>query len=225
MKYPKANIVRYPTVTRVNHWITAGCFVLLVLSGLAMFHPMLFFLTEFFGGGQWARAAHPWIGTILLLSYGGMIVQFWRDELFTWDDLQWSKSIAKVIVNEEEGVPEAPRFNAGQKLVFWAMAFLVPALFFSGLLIWEVYFSSYTTIEQQRYAMLIHSLCAIAAILVWITHVYSGIWIRGSVSAMMHGHVTPGWAFRHHRKWFRSLVATGSRGPVPNPTSRTEHKS
>ncbi len=47
-----------------------------------------------------------------------------------------AKSIAKVIVNEEEGVPEAPRFNAGQKLVFWAMAFLVPALFFSGLLIW-----------------------------------------------------------------------------------------
>ncbi len=32
--------------------------------------------------------------------------------------------------------------------------------------------------------MLIHSLCAIAAILVRITHVYSGIWIRGSVSAM-----------------------------------------
>ena len=55
-------------------------------------------------------------------------------------------------VNEEEGVPEVARFNAGQKFVFWSMALLVPALFFTGLVIWEVYFSSYTTIEQQRIA-------------------------------------------------------------------------
>jgi formate dehydrogenase subunit gamma len=26
--------------------------------------------------------------------------------------------------------------------------------------------------------------------------------------------VTPGWAWRHHRKWFRGLVASGSRGPT-----------
>ncbi len=225
MRYPKGTIVRYPTATRVNHWITAGCFTLLVLSGLSMFHPMLFFLSELFGGGQWTRAAHPWIGSVLLLSYGGMIVQFWRDELFTRDDFRWSLAIGKVILNEDKGVPDVARFNAGQKMVFWSMAFLVPVLFFSGLVIWEIYFSSYTTIEQQRVALLIHSLCAIGAILVWIVHVYSGIWIRGSVRAMTHGYVTPGWAFRHHCKWFRALVASGSRGPVPNPTVRERPKS
>jgi formate dehydrogenase subunit gamma len=62
---------------------------------------------------------------------------------------------------------------------------------------------------------LVHSLAAVGAIIVWITHVYAGIWIRGSVRAMMHGWVTPGWAFRHHRKWLRRLVETGSRGPIP----------
>jgi formate dehydrogenase subunit gamma len=93
---------------------------------------------------------------------------------------------------------------------------LVPVLFFSGLVIWEVYFFPYTTIETQRIALLIHSLCAIGAIIVWIVHVYAGLWIRGSVRAMMHGYVTPGWAYRHHRKWFRRLVDTGSRGPLPN---------
>ena len=94
------------------------------------------------------------------------------------DDLAWSKAITRVLVNEEEGVPEVARFNAGQKFVFWAMALLVPVLFFSGLVIWEVYFSSYTTIEQQRIALLIHSLAAIAAIIVWIIHVYAGIWVK-----------------------------------------------
>jgi formate dehydrogenase subunit gamma len=216
MSYPKGTIVRYATASRINHWITGACFVLLTLSGLSMFHPMLFFLSELFGGGQWTRAVHPWIGVILMLSYTGLIIQFWRDEMWTRDDLAWMLAIDKVLVNEEEGVPEVPRFNAGQKFVFWAMALLVPVLFFSGLAIWEVYFFPYTTIEQQRIALLIHSLGAIAAILVWIVHVYAGLWIRGSVRAMMHGWVTPGWAYRHHRKWFRRLVDTDSRGPLPN---------
>jgi formate dehydrogenase subunit gamma len=225
MTYPTGTIVRYSTASRINHWITAGCFVLLVLSGLSMFHPLLFFLSALFGGGQWTRAVHPWIGVVLFLSYSGLIIQFWRDEMWTRDDLAWAEAITRVVVNEEEGVPEVARFNAGQKFVFWAMALLVPVLFFSGLVIWEVYFSSYTTIEQQRIALLLHSLAAIAAIIVWIIHVYSGIWIRGAMRAMMHGHVTPGWAYRHHRKWFRRLVETGSRGPVPNADAVSVRKN
>jgi formate dehydrogenase subunit gamma len=225
MTYPKGTIVRYSAASRINHWITGGCFVLLTLSGLSMFHPLLAFLAELFGGGQWTRAVHPWIGVVLLISYSGLIIQFWRDEMWSRDDLAWMGAINRVLVNAEEGVPEVARFNAGQKFVFWAMALLVPVLFCSGLVIWEVYFSSYTTIEQQRIAVLIHSLGAIAAIIVWITHVYAGLWIRGSMRAMLHGYVTPGWAYRHHRKWFRRLVETGSRGPVPNAGVVSARKS
>lgn len=215
MSYPPGTIIRYSAASRINHWITGICFTLLVLSGLAMFHPMLFWLSGLFGGGQWTRAAHPWIGCILFVSYMGLIVQFWRDELPSRDDIRWIRAFDRIIVNDEENVPEVPRFNAGQKFVFWAMALLVPVLLFSGLVIWEVYFSSYTTIPQQRVALLVHSLAAVGAIIVWITHVYAGIWIRGSMRAMLHGWVTPGWAYRHHRKWLRRLVEAGSRGPVP----------
>jgi formate dehydrogenase subunit gamma len=215
MTYPRGSIVRYTTASRINHWITGACFVLLTLSGLSMFDPMLFFLSNLFGGGQWTRAAHPWIGVILFISYTGLILQFWRDEMWSRDDIAWMGAITRVLVNEGEGVPEVARFNAGQTFVFWAMALLIPVLFFTGLVIWEVYFGSATTIEQQRIAVLIHSLAAIAAIIVWIVHVYAGLWIRGSVRAMMHGYVTPGWAYRHHRKWFRRLVETHSRGPLP----------
>jgi formate dehydrogenase subunit gamma len=215
MTYPKGTLIRNTTSARINHWITGGCFVLLLLSGLSMFHPMLFFLSGLFGGGQWTRAMHPWIGIVLLVSYAGLIVQFWRDNMWSRDDLAWMLSIRQVLANEEEGVPEVSRFNAGQKFVFWLMALLVPVLFASGMVIWEVYFAEYTTIEHQRIAVLIHSLAAVAAIIVWITHVYAAIWVRGSVRAMTQGYVTPGWAWRHHRKWLRSLVATGSSGPRP----------
>jgi formate dehydrogenase subunit gamma len=219
MNYPRGTLIRNPTLTRVNHWITGGCFVLLLLSGLSMFDPSLFFLSALFGGGQQTRAIHPWIGIVLFISYAGLIVQFWRDNMWSRDDIAWLRTINRVLVNEEENVPEVPRFNAGQKFVFWSMALLVPALLFTGLVIWEYYFSSYTSIETQRVAVLIHSLAAIAAILVWIIHVYAAIWVKGSLRAMTQGYVTPGWAWRHHRKWFRGLAASGSRGPTPRAHS------
>ncbi len=218
MNYPEGTLIRNTTATRINHWITAACFVLLMLSGLSMFHPMLFFLSELFGGGQWTRAIHPWIGVVLLISYAGLIVQFWRDNFWNRDDIAWLRSFGRVLVNEEEGLPELGRFNAGQKFVYWSMALLIVVLFVTGIVIWAVYFSAYTTIETQRVALLIHSLAAIAAILVWITHVYAAIWVRGSVRGMTQGYVTSGWAWRHHRKWLRRLAATGSRGPTPRDT-------
>ena len=212
MNSPDGTLVRNATFARINHWITGACFVLLLLSGLAMFHPMLYFLTGLFGGGQWTRAAHPWIGVVLLISYAGLIIQYWRDNLWSRDDIAWTRAIRHVLANEEAGIPPVDRFNAGQKFVFWSMALLVPVLFLTGIVIWEVYFASYTTIEQQRIAVLIHSLAAIVAIIVWVVHVYAAIWVRGSVRAMTQGYVTPGWAWRHHRKWYLRLADSARTG-------------
>ena len=222
MTQPEGTVTRYGTVTRLNHWFTAACFVLLLLSGLSMFHPIFFFLSALFGGGQWTRAVHPWIGLVLTASYAGIVVQFWRDNLWNQDDAAWLRKIDRVLVNDDEHVPEVGRFNAGQKFVFWAMALLIPVLLFTGIVIWEVYFFHFTPIPVQRVAVLIHSLAAIAAIIVWIVHVYAGIWVRGSLRAMTEGYVTPGWAFTHHCKWLRGLAAPestaqGAAGPEPRP--------
>ena len=217
MRRPPGTLIRNTTAARINHWITAGCFVLLLLSGLSMFDPMLFWLSALFGGGQLTRAIHPWIGTVLLVSYAGMIVQFWRDNTWNRDDIAWLRAVERVVSNDEDRVPEVGRFNAGQKAVFWAMALLVPVLFVTGIAIWEIYFSAYTTIEQRRIAVLIHSLAAVATIIVWIVHVYAALWVRGSVRTMTQGYVTAGWAWRHHRKWLRRLAASGSAGPRPRP--------
>jgi formate dehydrogenase subunit gamma len=47
----------------------------------------------------------------------------------------------------------------------------------------------------------------VSIICVWIVHVYAAIWLRGTFSAMTRGHVTGGWAWKHHRKWLKELVA------------------
>src|SRR5260370_16450547 len=95
------------------------------------------------------------------------------------------------------------------------MALLVPVLLLTGLVIWDVYFSAYTTIEQQRIAVLIHCLAAAAAIIIWIIHVYAPIWVRGSARTMTPGYATPGWAWRHPRTRLPPFAATPSLPPPP----------
>ncbi|MES2028596.1 MAG: formate dehydrogenase subunit gamma [Pseudomonadota bacterium] len=197
---------RYTGGARINHWITATCLVLLALSGLALFHPSLFFLTGLFGGGQWTRAIHPWIGVVLFFSFTGLFIRFWRANLWKAEDGTWLARLKDVLTGHEERLPEVGKYNAGQKAVFWGMSFLILILIASGFVIWDQYFAAYSTIDQKRIAVLVHAVAAVTIICVWIVHVYAAIWVRGTISAMTRGRVTGGWAWRHHRKWLRELV-------------------
>ncbi|MDB5655335.1 MAG: formate dehydrogenase subunit gamma [Tardiphaga sp.] len=201
-------VERYTSGARINHWITAVSLILLALSGLSMFHPSLFFLTALFGGGQWTRAVHPWIGVVLFVSFSLLFVRFWRANLWRWVDFVWLKQLRDVLGGHEERLPEVGKYNAGQKGVFWGMTALILVLIATGLIIWEQYFGSYTSVEVRRAAVLIHAAAAVIIICVWIVHVYAAIWVRGTISAMTSGRVTGGWAWRHHRKWLRELVGS-----------------
>ncbi|MFI5010950.1 MAG: formate dehydrogenase subunit gamma [Hyphomicrobiales bacterium] len=198
---------RYTLGARINHWITATSLVLLALSGLALFHPALFPLTALFGGGQYARTIHPWIGVVLFFSFFGLFLRFWKANLWKREDGTWLARLRDVLTAHEENLPEVGKYNAGQKVVFWAMSILIIVLIGSGLAIWDQYFYDYTTIPQKRLALLVHSMAAVVIICVWIVHVYAAIWVRGTIGAMTRGEVTGGWAWRHHRKWLRELVS------------------
>jgi len=211
---------RYTTGARINHWITAVSLVLLALSGLALFHPSLFFLTGLFGGGQNTRMIHPWIGVVLFFSFLGMFLRFWKANLWKREDGTWLARLRDVLADHEESLPEVGKYNAGQKMVFWMMSVLIIVLITSGLMMWDQYFFDYTTIVQKRLAALIHSLAAIVIICTWIVHVYAAIWVKGTIPAMVRGSVTGGWAWKHHRKWLKELVTgntTGDRGTGAKP--------
>jgi len=210
-------VSRYTVGARINHWITAISLVLLALSGLSLFHPSLFFLTNLFGGGQWTRAIHPWIGVVLFFSFAGLFLRFWKANLPAREDGTWLARIVDVLRNREEGLPELGKYNAGQKFVFWAMSGLIIVLIASGITVWDEYFFEFTSIEQKRIAILIHAIAAICAICVWIIHVYAAFWVRGTIGAMTRGRVTGGWAWRHHRKWLRELVNKSSGRPAGGP--------
>ena len=152
-------LVRHSLALRLNHWITAGCFMLLLLSGLSFFDPMLFWLSALFGGGQSARALHPWIGVVLLVSYAGMVVQSWRGNLWTRDDVAWIRHMPQVLANREEAAPEVGRYNAGQKVLFWLLALCMLGLFVTGFCFWRP-LADGLPILLVRFATLFHAVCA-----------------------------------------------------------------
>jgi formate dehydrogenase subunit gamma len=197
---------RYTPAARANHWVTAISLILLAISGLAFFHPSLFFLTALFGGGSTARMLHPWIGVVLFFSFLGLFRRFWKENLWKREDGTWMAHLRDVLAGHEESLPELGKYNAGQKMVFWSMSALILVLIATGLVVWDQYFYDLTSIPTKRVAILIHSMAAIVAIVVWIIHVYAAIWVRGTIGAMTKGTVTGGWAWRHHRKWLKDLA-------------------
>jgi formate dehydrogenase subunit gamma len=199
-------IVRYTPNERTNHWITAITFVLLALSGLALFHPSMFWLTALFGGGQWTRILHPFVGVVMFVSFFILAVRFWHHNYLDRDDVQWLRQIDDVLANREEDLPEIGRYNAGQKLLFFTMVLCLLLLLCSGVVIWRRYFSDYFPIGVIRLAAVVHATAAFVLIVGIVVHIYAALWIKGSIGAMVRGTVTLGWARKHHPKWFRESV-------------------
>jgi formate dehydrogenase subunit gamma len=197
---------RYTPADRTNHWITAIAFILAGLSGLALFHPALFGLSGFFGGGPWTRILHPYLGLFMLLAFLFLGARMWSHNHMESRDWQWLRQYKDVATNREDRLPEVGKYNAGQKLVYWIVVWCMAGLFLSGIVIWRAYFSLYFPIGVIRFAAVLHALCATVLICTILVHIYAAIWVKGSVQAMTRGTVTPGWAWKHHRAWYREMI-------------------
>ena len=199
-------IERYNANERSNHWITAICFVLAGLSGLAMFHPVMAWLALLFGGGQWTRILHPFFGLVMFAAFAVLVVRFWHHNMLEKGDTQWLKQIGDVVTNREDRLPRVGRYNAGQKMLFFVLILCMLGLLLSGIVIWRAYFAFYFPVDVVRFAALLHAFCAFVIICSIVIHIYAGIWVKGSIGAMVRGTVTYGWARKHHPRWFEEEV-------------------
>ena len=199
-------IDRHATRERVLHWTIVLAFAFAALSGLALFHPALFFLSNLVGGGPWGALLHPFLGLTMAAVFAVFAVPLWRDNRIEPRDRQWLRQIRDVLDNHEERLPEVGKYNAGQKLLYLTMVACMAVLAASGLLIWRRYFSGYFPIDVVRLALVAHALTAFALVAGVIVHVAAAAWVRGSLGAMMRGKVTLGWAYKHHRAWLREIL-------------------
>lgn len=201
-------ILRHPVGERLTHWAIALAFVVLFLSGLAMFHPFFYWLSFLFGSGQFMRAVHPFAGVALVVLFYPYAARVWNDNRWLPADTEWVRHMAAFMAKHYH-VAGTAKYNGGQKLMFWSMVPLIALLLASGAVVWQPWFAPHFSAPVRRVAGLFHAFCAFAMFVGIGIHWYAAYWTRGSVRAMVRGTVSRRWAMFHHPAWYREM--TGDR--------------
>lgn len=201
-------IERYTLRERLNHWLAGLTYIYLMLTGLALFTPHLYWMAAVLGSGPTVRYWHPWIGLIFFAAMLWMH-RMWRRDMRTTDaDRAWSREIKKYIENRDDELPPVGRFNAGQKQFYWVMFFSTIVLLLSGIVMWIPEYLPRSLNGLRSISIVIHEVAALITIGAFLIHVYMGIFVvPGGFRAIVHGYVSKQWAKRHHRLWYERLVA------------------
>jgi formate dehydrogenase subunit gamma len=208
---PEDQVQRYTFIERAYHWINAIAYTYLMLTGLALFTPLAYWLAYVLGGPATIRYWHPWIGLVYFFTILWMHGKWKRDMQPIPQDDQWNKNLRAYAENRDEVMPPQGRFNAGQKKFWWVMLYCTFILLITGLVMWMP-----EKIPPQMHwlgpiVIFIHSATALITIAAFIIHVYMSVWVTpGSVKAMTDGHVSTDWARTHHRLWYEKITGRKS---------------
>jgi formate dehydrogenase subunit gamma len=205
MKPGPGELQRYEDRERMAHWLTALLLLAAAISGLAFFHPSLFFLSSFFGGGSWTRILHPFIGVATVLVFLFLYMRVRAENRFNAVDREWRAKMGEMLRGNKAAMPPVGKYNAGQKIVFWAMSLSLLVLLVTGLMFWRPWFAPYFPIDVMRAAVLLHAIAAVVMVLAVIVHVYASIWVHGTVRAMTRGTVSEAWAKQNHALWYSQM--------------------
>ena len=192
-------VVRHSMLVRVAHWWVAVFFILAFLSGLPLFSPRFYFLTNFFGDGYTTRLLHPWFSLLFTL---GLVPLFgrWASQM-QWSpaDTNWMQNFKRYMRHEE--ILDVGKFNAGQKLFFWAACLGGLVLLLTGIVIW---FPTSFPIWLRYLAYPLHEILFILFAIAIIYHLYITLFaLGGTLRAMTRGTVTKNWARSHHPRWYQ----------------------
>jgi len=213
-------IERFTPFERAAHWTNAGAFTVLALSGLVMAFGKFFILpvigSTLFGWLTYAlKTAHNFAGPLFAVSILIVFGTFVRDNLPARGDLNWLLRLGGMFSDHE--VPSG-RFNAGEKVVFWAGIFLFgfvsvgSGLFMDKLIPGLAYLRT-----DMQVAHMIHATSGVMMMIVFLGHIYLGtIGTRGAIQGMRTGYCDEAWAKEHHELWYDDVKA----GRVPAQRSK-----
>ena len=214
-------IERFTPVERTAHWTMAISFVILALSGIVILwgkHIILPWLG--YSGNSWltilSKNLHNFIGPLFIFSLVVIFLLWMKDNLPRSYDIDWMKKFGGMFDKSGGEVPSG-RFNAGEKVVFWAGVLGLGAIVsVTGLLLDFPNWNQGREVMQQ--ANVIHAGAAILFISMIMGHAYLGtIGMQGAYKAMRDGYVDETWAKEHHLLWYEEVKA-GKRSERIIPT-------
>ena len=203
-------LVRHDGRDRMLHWLVAIAFAFTAASGLALFHPSLYWLANALGGGTWSVVLHPFVGLAMAAAFYAFARPLWRTNRLTDADRTWLRSLRTIVDGRDDHLPDVGKYNGGQKVLYYVMVACLAALTLSGVVIWRRYFAASFPVRIVRLSALLHAFAAFVLVLGVVIHIAAALWIKGSVDAMIRGTVTLGWAYKHHRAWFREMIRPSS---------------
>ncbi|TGN39169.1 formate dehydrogenase subunit gamma [Marinobacter confluentis] len=229
-------IERFKPVERFGHWLLAGSFVALGITGLITLMGRSFLIPvlgpDAFSalaiGSKWVHNNVAWAFMLgLVLTFVMWIAHNIPNKL----DWQWIKQGGGFI---GKGHPSAKKFNAGQKIVFWMVMILGFSVSLSGLSLLfpfqmpmfsdtfgffnSILGTDFPTVlaphEEMQYANIWHSIVAFVMMVAIMAHIYIGsVGMEGAFDAMGNGQVDLEWARQHHDLWVEEVEAKqGKRG-------------
>jgi formate dehydrogenase subunit gamma len=228
-------IERFNLLERFGHWLTAVSFIVLALSGLNMLYGR-YVLKPVIGAqlfadlSQLAKYLHNYVAFAFMAGLALIFVLWVRHNIPNRHDLVW---LAKGGGLFRKGVhPPSRKFNAGQKLIFWAVIVGGLSLSLSGIaLLFPFEFHMFgntfavlnivgvglptdlTAMQEMQLSQLWHGIAGLLLIAVIIAHIYIGsIGMEGAFDAMGTGMVDLNWAREHHDLWVAELEGKPAAG-------------
>lgn len=211
---PHGRILRYEFHERLTHWIAGFSYLYLLITGLGFYSPWLQWLLVVMGGGQTSRILHPWLGLIFAAAVLYMYV-LWASQMhMTETDKAWWNAVGLYARNEDDKMPPAGRYNAGQKLLFWGFFVFGLLLLLSGLVLWFPEYIPWSLRFLRYTAVIVHVGSALITIGLFMLHVYMGVFAeRGAFGSVIRGDVSSEFARRYHPGWYEEVTGASSSTP------------
>lgn len=229
-------ILRFTGLERFAHWLMAGSFILLGLTGLMSLFARIAII-PLLGNEIYAPIAsvgkfiHNYVAWPFILSLV-MILLLWVTQNFpTRADIKWLLKAGGLFT---KGVhPPAGKFNAGEKFIFWSVIVLggmitatgLSLLFPYQLIMFAPTFEALNHLgisqllglgelntalapqEEMQLSQLWHAVVAFVFMAIILAHIYLGsIGMEGAYNAMRKGKVETQWAKEHHSLWYEDVI-------------------
>ena len=208
-------VERYRKPTRILHWIHAGAFVVLFITGLVLFIPPLGILAQ----DSWTRVIHRIVAVIFVVAPLIYIPLNLKSTLrgikdaFTWgmEDIGWLQAAPRYyMLSDEKAMPPQDHMNTGQKM-WWFMVIVFGIIFvITGAIMW---FGKTTAPPMLlQWMVFVHDVAFIATGAMFFVHMYMAFHplmrpLRtGSWSSMARGKVSVEYAKSHHGKWYEQIA-------------------
>jgi formate dehydrogenase subunit gamma len=207
-------VLRFKSVERFAHWLTAVSFVVLGITGLNITfgkHVLLPLIgyDAFAAFSEAAKYVHNFTSFAFVLGLVLLVAIFIKDNIPDKTDIEWFRQGGGFIKSKHA---PARRFNAGEKLVFWGALGAGILVSVSGFLLLFPFYV--TDIAGMQVAQVVHAVIAVLFVALILGHIYIGtLGMEGAFEAMWTGEVDYNWAKEHHDLWLDELAKRGAAFP------------